>query len=88
MKKIVFTLLAVVLLVTVFTAGLPAVSADTVTVNVFNWGEYISDGGEGSMDVNKEFEKRTGIKVNYSNYETNESMYAKLKNGGANYHSV
>ena len=25
------------------------------TVNVYNWGEYISDGSEGSMDVVKEF---------------------------------
>ena len=30
------------------------------TVNVYNWGEYISDGSEGSMDVVKEFEKLTG----------------------------
>ena len=29
------------------------------TVNVYNWGEYISDGGEGSIDVVKEFEKLT-----------------------------
>ena len=25
-------------------------------INVYNWGEYISDGGEGSMDVVSEFE--------------------------------
>lgn len=30
------------------------------TVNVYNWGEYISDGSEGSIDVVKEFEKLTG----------------------------
>ena len=39
------------------------------TLNVFNWGEYISDGSEDSFDVNKEFEKLTGIKVNYSYYD-------------------
>ena len=32
------------------------------TLNVFNWGEYISDGSEDSFDVNKEFEKLTGIR--------------------------
>ena len=55
------------------------------TLNVYNWGEYISDGAEGSLDVNKEFEKRYGITVNYSNYESNENMYNKLQSGGANY---
>lgn len=55
------------------------------TLNVYNWGEYISDGAEGTLDVNKEFEKRYGITVNYSNYESNENMYNKLQSGGANY---
>ncbi len=55
------------------------------TLNVFNWGEYISDGSEGSLDVNREFEKLTGIKVNYTNYESNEAMYAKLKSGAVSY---
>ena len=55
------------------------------TLNVYNWGEYISDGAEGTLDVNKEFEKRYGITVNYSNYESNENMYNKLQAGGANY---
>ena len=50
-----------------------------VELNVYNWGEYLSNGSNGSMDINKEFEKLTGIKINYSNYETNEAMYSKLK---------
>lgn len=54
-------------------------------INVYNWGEYIADGSDGSMDINKEFTKRTGIKVNYTMYETNEVMYAKLKSGAADY---
>ena len=58
------------------------------TLNVYNWGEYISDGSEGSLDVNKEFEKKYGIKVNYTNYESNENMYNKLKSGGADYDVV
>ena len=55
------------------------------TLNVFNWGLYISDGSEGSFDVNKAFEELTGIKVNYMNYESNEAMYAKLKSGAVSY---
>lgn len=55
------------------------------TVNVYNWGEYISDGAEGSMDVVSEFEKLTGAKVNYTNFESNENMYSKLSGGGVSY---
>ncbi len=55
------------------------------TLTVYNWGEYISDGADGSMDVNKEFEKLTGIKVKYLNYVSNETMYSQLKSGGVSY---
>ncbi len=55
------------------------------TVNVYNWGEYISDGEEGSMDVVSEFERLTGAKVNYTNFESNENMYSKLSGGGVSY---
>ena len=56
-----------------------------ITINVYNWGEYISDGGDGSLDVIAEFERLTGINVNYTMFATNEEMYTKLKSGGANY---
>ncbi|MBQ8509857.1 MAG: ABC transporter substrate-binding protein [Clostridia bacterium] len=58
-----------------------------VTINVYNWGEYISvdDGSEESFDTNKAFEELTGIKVNYTNFASNEELYAKLKNGGSSY---
>lgn len=57
-----------------------------LSINVYNWGEYISTGAdEGTLDVNAEFEKLTGITVNYTNYATNEELYAKLKGGGATY---
>lgn len=59
---------------------------DGISINVYNWGEYISTGAEeGTLDVNSEFTKLTGIKVNYTNYATNEELYAKLKGGGASY---
>ncbi len=60
-------------------------SLEGTTLNVYNWGEYISDGSDGSVDVNLEFEKLTGIKVNYTTYESNETMYSQLKSGGVSY---
>ena len=56
-----------------------------VTLNVYNWGEYISNGSDDSVDVVGAFEKLTGIKVNYTTFDSNESLYAKLKSGAANY---
>lgn len=55
------------------------------TLNVYNWGEYLSLGEDDSLDVNAAFEKLTGIKVNYTNYESNEEMYAKIKAGSSAY---
>ncbi len=52
--------------------SLPAFSQEKV-VNIYNWSNYISS------DVLKEFTRETGIKVNYATYDSNETMYAKLK---------
>ena len=54
-------------------------------LNVYNWGEYISDGSDDSININKEFEELTGIKVNYSTFASNEELYVKLKVGGIAY---
>lgn len=54
-------------------------------INVFNWGENISDGSDDSLDINAEFEKKYGITVNYTNYDSNETMYTKLKSGAVSY---
>ncbi len=57
-----------------------------ISINVYNWGEYIPDGSEdGVLDLNGAFSELTGIKVNYTTYATNEELYAKLKGGGASY---
>ena len=56
-----------------------------VTLNVYNWGEYIANGTDGSLDVNAEFTRRTGIRVNYTTFDSNESLYSKLAGGGADY---
>ena len=69
-----------------------AISAGGVTtLYVYNWGEYISDGSEDTVDVNAEFERwyfdtyGEKVKVNYSTYSSNESMYAKISSGASNY---
>ena len=56
---------------------------ETVTLNVYNWGQYIADGSDDSLEVIKAFEERyPHIKVNYTTYDSNEMMYSKLSNGG------
>lgn len=66
--------------------GAQAEELDTsITLNVYNWGEYISNGTDGTLDVNAEFTRRTGIKVNYTTFDSNESLYSKLAGGGADY---
>ena len=51
-----------------------------VELNVFNWGENIAIGEDGTMDVIAEFERRYNCKVNYNEYESNEEMYTKIQN--------
>ena len=63
----------------------PAQSSGKTTINVYNWGQYISDGTDGYLDVNKAFTEETGIEVNYITYDSNETMYTKLKTGGSSY---
>ena len=56
-----------------------------ISISVYNWGEYISDGSDGLLDVNAAFEELTGIRVLYTTFATNEELYAKLKSGGTSY---
>lgn len=64
---------------------------ETLTLYVYNWGEYISDGSDESVDTNAEFEKYCKevlgitVKVNYSTFASNESMYAKVSSGSTKY---
>lgn len=91
MKKIIFTFLSILLLLCLCLSFTSCSGGDTITLNVYNWGEYISDGSEGSLDVNKEFERYyyetygVKLKVNYTTYASNEDMYAKLKSGATSY---
>ena len=64
---------------------------ETLTLNVYNWGEYISDGSEGSFYTIREFEKwyeqtyGKKVKVNYETFASNEDMFAKLSTGAVSY---
>ena len=60
-------------------------AGQNLTLNVYNWGLYISDGSDESVDVVSAFEELTGIRVNYTTFDSNESLYAKMKSGGASY---
>ena len=83
MKK---RILSVLLLTFLLVSLLPTTAlAAQNEITVYNWGQYISDGTDDSMDVIKEFEAETGIKVNYLTFDSNESMYTKLKTGGTSY---
>jgi putrescine transport system substrate-binding protein len=59
-----------------------AQAADPKVLNVYNWSDYIAD------DTIRNFEKETGIKVNYDNYDTNEVLQAKLIAGNTGYDIV
>ena len=57
-------------------------------VYVYNWGEYISDGSDDSLDINKAFEELTGVEVVYPTFASNEELYAKLRAGSVSYDVV
>lgn len=87
MKKIISIILAAVITAscTSLLAGCSGNKTDAGEVNVYNWGEYIANGEDGVLDVIDEFESETGIKVNYTTYETNEELYNMLKNSNVSY---
>lgn len=73
MKKIALLAIAILLCA-------PAAFARQEKVVVYNWTEFIP------QDVLRDFEKESGIKVVYSIFESNESMFAKVKMlGGKGY---
>lgn len=78
MKRLVSLVLVFALTAAVLLSGC-AKKQEQKVVNVYNWGENIDE------SIFKIFEKQTGIKVNYTTYESNEQLYAVLKMGGTNY---
>ena len=93
MKKHVARLLFICLFVSICAAAFASCEEGdkVLTLYVYNWGEYISDGSDGSVDTNAEFEKYykekygVTVKVNYSTFASNESMYAKVSSGSTKY---
>ena len=93
MKKIISISLCVIMLLAL---ALPLSScdekeSDVTILYVYNWGEYMSDGSEGSLDANAAFEDwyyetyGERVKVTYSTFSSNEDMYAKLSSGAVRY---
>ena len=56
--------------------------AEEKVLNIYNWPDYISE------SMIPDFEKETGIKVNYQTFETNEALHAKLVAGNSGYDIV
>lgn len=68
----------------VLTMGLMPIASATEqkVLNIYNWSDYIAP------DTIKNFEQQTGIKVNYDNYDSNETLLAKLIAGRTGYDIV
>jgi len=59
-----------------------AQAAEEKVLNVYNWSDYIGD------DTLRGFERETGIKVRYDNFDNNEILHAKLVAGKTGYDIV
>lgn len=91
MKKAIVSCLLIALLFSLSCVLSSCGGGEIIVLNVYNWGEYISDGSEGTLDVNAAFEAYyyetygVTLEVNYTTYASNEDLYAKLKSGAAGY---
>ena len=63
-------------------AGPATAQEEEKVLNVYNWSDYIAE------DTLKNFEKETGIKVRYDNFDNNEILHAKLVAGKTGYDIV
>jgi putrescine transport system substrate-binding protein len=63
-------------------AGSALAQEEEKVLNVYNWSDYIAE------DTLKNFEKETGIKVRYDNFDNNEIVHAKLVAGKTGYDVV
>jgi putrescine transport system substrate-binding protein len=64
------------------TTGVAQAQEEEKVLNIYNWSDYIAD------DTIKNFEKETGIKVRYDNFDNNEILHAKLVAGKTGYDIV
>ncbi len=63
-------------------AVLAAANAEEKVLNIYNWPDYIA------KDMVTNFEKESGIRVNYQTFENNEALQAKLVAGNSGYDLV
>jgi len=63
-------------------AGPAAAQDEEKVLNIYNWSDYIAP------DTIANFEKETGIKVRYDNFDNNEIVHAKLVAGKTGYDIV
>ena len=63
-------------------ATAPPANTEEKVLNVYNWPDYIA------ADMVANFEKETGIKVNYQTFENNEALQAKLVAGNSGFDIV
>ncbi len=63
-------------------AGAAGAQEEEKVLNVYNWSDYIAE------DTIRNFEKETGIKVRYDNFDNNEIVHAKLVAGKTGYDIV
>ncbi len=69
-------------LAVVAAAAAPAFAQEEKVLNIYNWSDYIGE------DTVKNFEKETGIKVRYDNFDSNEILHSKLVAGKSGYDIV
>jgi putrescine transport system substrate-binding protein len=63
-------------------AGVAGAQQEEKILNIYNWSDYIA------ADTIANFEKETGIKVRYDNFDNNEIVHAKLVAGKSGYDLV
>ena len=69
-------------LVAVTSAAALHAQQEEKVLNIYNWSDYIGE------DTIKNFEKETGIKVRYDNFDSSEILHAKLVAGRSGYDIV
>ncbi len=62
--------------------GASAAAAKDTQLNVYNWSDYIA------KDTIPNFEKQSGVKVRYDNYDSDDTLQAKLLTGSSGYDIV
>ncbi|MBK9517937.1 MAG: polyamine ABC transporter substrate-binding protein [Anaeromyxobacter sp.] len=82
LRRALSTLLRSTLAAALLLGGAAGAAEEKKVLNVYNWADYIGE------DTLAGFEKETGIKVRYDNFDSNEILHAKLVAGKSGYDVV